>query len=173
MPLVEVVRAEKTSDEALATAFAVSKALRKTAVGVADRPGFVVNRLLVLLLGKIVEAAESGTSVEVADRALRPLGLPMGPFALFDLVGPAVGLHVLTSLREDLGERFPSSPGSRSSWQRAPRSSCGSGAGHPASVDPTIQAYFGTGEAGGLACSTRPASWTRSSRPSPRRSVTC
>ncbi|WP_336707160.1 3-hydroxyacyl-CoA dehydrogenase NAD-binding domain-containing protein [Oerskovia sp. USHLN155] len=150
MPLVEVVRAEKTSDEALATAFAVSKALRKTAVGVADRPGFVVNRLLVLLLGKIVEAVENGTSVEVADRALRPLGLPMGPFALFDLVGPAVGLHVLTSLREDLGDRFPSSPGLEKLVAEGTKVVLPAPArGIPASVDPAIQAYFGTGEAGG------------------------
>lgn len=111
MPLVEVIHAEHTSPEALATGFAVAAQLRKTAVLVADRPGFVVNRLLVLLLGVIVDAVENGTPVEVADRALRPLGLPMPPFELFDLVGPAVGLHVLTSLREDLGERFPRSPG--------------------------------------------------------------
>ncbi len=108
MPLVEIIQAAKTDDAALATAFAMTKKLRKTAVLVADRPGFVVNRLLILLMGKIVEAVENGTSVEVADRAVAPLGLPMPPFALFDLVGPAVGLHVLTSLREDLGDRFPS-----------------------------------------------------------------
>ena len=88
MPLVEVVQAERTSLEALATGFAVAAKLRKTAVLVADRPGFVVNRLLVLLLGVIVDAVEKGTPVEVADRALRPLGLPMPPFELFDLVGP-------------------------------------------------------------------------------------
>lgn len=111
MPLVEVVRAERTSPEALATAVEVAVALRKTAVLVGDRPGFVVNRLLVLLLGVVVDAVEHGTPVEVADVALDPLGLPMRPFELFDLVGPAVGLHVLTSLREDLGDRFPRSPG--------------------------------------------------------------
>ena len=72
MPLVEVVQAEHTSLEALATGFAVAAKLRKTAVLVADRPGFVVNRLLVLLLGVIVDAVEHGTPVEVADRALRP-----------------------------------------------------------------------------------------------------
>jgi 3-hydroxyacyl-CoA dehydrogenase len=111
MPLVEVVHAEKTSDEAVATAFAVTKKLRKTSVLVKDRPGFVVNRLLVLVMGKIVEAVENGTPVEVADRATDPLGFPMPTFELFDLVGPAVGLHVLQSLREDLGDRFPASPG--------------------------------------------------------------
>ncbi|WP_449385128.1 3-hydroxyacyl-CoA dehydrogenase NAD-binding domain-containing protein [Cellulomonas soli] len=111
MPLVEVVRAEQSTPEAVATAVEVAVALRKTAVLVGDRPGFVVNRLLVLLLGVVVDAVEHGTPVEVADLALDPLGLPMRPFELFDLVGPAVGLHVLTSLRDELGERFPRSPG--------------------------------------------------------------
>lgn len=143
MPLVEVVRAEQTSDEALATGFAVAAKLRKTAVLVADRPGFVVNRLLVLLLGKIVEAVENGTPVEVADRALDPLGLPMPPFELFDLVGPAVGLHVLTSLREELGDRFPRSPGLEKLVADGTRVVTPAPAkGLPKRVDPAVQAVF-------------------------------
>ncbi len=143
MPLVEVVQAAKTSPEALATGFAVSAKLRKTAVLVADRPGFVVNRLLVLLLGVIVDAVEKGTPVEVADRALRPLGLPMPPFELFDLVGPAVGLHVLTSLREDLGDRFPRSPGLEKLVADGTRVVLDAPVrGLPKPVDPAIQAVF-------------------------------
>lgn len=143
MPLVEVVQAEKTSLEALATGFAVAAKLRKTAVLVADRPGFVVNRLLVLLLGVIVDAVEKGTPVEVADRALRPLGLPMPPFELFDLVGPAVGLHVLTSLREDLGDRFPRSPGLEKLVAEGTTVVLPAKAkGLPKPVDPAIQAAF-------------------------------
>ncbi|GII97980.1 3-hydroxyacyl-CoA dehydrogenase [Sediminihabitans luteus] len=143
MPLVEVIKAEKTSDAALATGFKIAKGLRKTAVGCLDRPGFVVNRLLVLLMGKIVEAVEKGTPVEVADRATRPLGLPMGPFALFDLVGPAVGLHVLTSLREDLGDRFPQSPGLEKLVADGTKVALPPVAkGIPADVDPAIQAVF-------------------------------
>lgn len=143
MPLVEVVQAERTSDEALATGFAVAAKLRKTAVLVQDRPGFVVNRLLVLLLGKIVEAIEQGTPVEVADRALDPLGLPMPPFELFDLVGPAVGLHVLTSLREDLGERFPRSPGlERLVADGTTVVGAAPARGLPKRVDPGVQEVF-------------------------------
>ena len=143
MPLVEVIHAEHTSAEALATGFAVAAKLRKTAVLVADRPGFVVNRLLVLLLGVIVDAVEHGTPVEVADRALRPLGLPMPPFELFDLVGPAVGLHVLTSLREDLGDRFPRSPGLEKLVADGTRVVLDAPAkGLPKPVDPAIQAVF-------------------------------
>jgi len=143
MPLVEVVQAEQTSLEALATGFAVATKLRKTAVLVADRPGFVVNRLLVLLLGVIVDAVEHGTPVEVADRALRPLGLPMPPFELFDLVGPAVGLHVLTSLREELGDRFPRSPGLEKLVAEGTSVVLPAKAkGLPKPVDPAIQAVF-------------------------------
>lgn len=149
MPLVEIVQAAKTDEAALATAFAMTKKLRKTAVLVADRPGFVVNRLLILLMAKIVEAVENGTPVEVADRAVAPLGLPMPPFALFDLVGPAVGLHVLTSLREDLGDRFPESPGLRRIVDEQIPVVLDAPKGLPKPVDPAIQRVFGAGEAGG------------------------
>ncbi len=113
MPLVEVVRAERTDDVTYATAFAVAKECRKTAIAVADAPGFVVNRLLVRLLGEVLGSLEDGTEVQVADAALRPLGLPMGPFQLLQLVGPAVAEHVLDTLREELGPRYPTSPGLR------------------------------------------------------------
>lgn len=111
MPLVEVVRTPHTDDTTYATAFAVAKGCRKTAVAVADRPGFIVNRLLVRLLGEVLGSLEDGTSVEDADAALRPLGLPMGPFQLLQLVGPAVAKHVLDTLRDNLGDRYPTSPG--------------------------------------------------------------
>ncbi len=144
MPLVEVVQAGQTSPEALATAFAITKKLRKTAVLVKDRPGFVVNRLLVLVMGKVVEAIENGTDVTVADQALAPLGFPMPTFELFDLVGPAVGLHVLTSLREDLGDRFPASPGLEKLVAEGTRVVLDApAAGLHKPVDPAIQAAFG------------------------------
>ncbi|WP_127572015.1 3-hydroxyacyl-CoA dehydrogenase NAD-binding domain-containing protein [Georgenia faecalis] len=111
MPLVEVVRAPRTDDAAYATAFAVAAACRKTAVAVADAPGFVVNRLLVRLLGEVLGACEEGTSLADAERALAPMGLPMGPFPLLQLVGPAVAAHVLHTLRAELGDRYPTSPG--------------------------------------------------------------
>jgi 3-hydroxyacyl-CoA dehydrogenase/enoyl-CoA hydratase/carnithine racemase len=146
MPLVEVVRTNRTGDAALATAFEVVARLGKNAVGVRDRPGFVVNRLLVLLLGVVLGAVEDGTPVEVADRALDPLGLPMPPFELLDLVGPAVGLHVLTSLRADLGDRFPASPGlARLVADRTPLLLPAPEPGLPRRVDPAIQAVFGSG----------------------------
>ena len=148
MPLVEVVRAERSGDAAVATAFEVAAALGKKAVGVRDRPGFVVNRLLVLLLGVVLGAVEDGTPVVVADRALDPLGLPMPPFELLDLVGPAVGHHVLTSLRADLGDRFPASPGLAALVaDGTPLVRPAAAPGLPRLVDPTIQRAFGSGTA--------------------------
>lgn len=143
MPLVEVIRAERTDEPALATGYAVAKALGKSAVGSADRPGFIVNRLLVLLLGRILGAVEAGTPIEVADRACESLGLPMPPFQLLDLVGPAVGLHVLTSLREELGEAFPASPGlERIVAEGIPMVQEAAAPGLPRRVRPELQEVF-------------------------------
>jgi 3-hydroxyacyl-CoA dehydrogenase/enoyl-CoA hydratase/carnithine racemase len=144
MPLIEVVRADQSSDAAVATAFAVAQSLRKTAVGVADRPGFVVNRLLLRMLADVAATVEDGTPVQVADRALRPLGLPMGPFALLQLVGLPVALHVLQSLHDELGDRYPLSPGlerlSAEGRRVVPEPD---GHGSEADVDPGIQEVFG------------------------------
>jgi 3-hydroxyacyl-CoA dehydrogenase/enoyl-CoA hydratase/carnithine racemase len=110
LPLLEIVRAPATDEETLATAFQVAKTLRKNAVLVKDSAGFVVNRLLLRLMAEIFAAVDEGTPVPVADAALRPLGLPMPPYVLVQLVGPAVALHVLESLHAAFGERFPVSP---------------------------------------------------------------
>ncbi len=106
LPLVEVVRAERTDDATLATAFAVGKELKKSCVLVKDAPAFVVNRLLTRFLGEVTRAVDEGTPVEVADRALAPLGLPMSPFVLLQLVGPAVALHVAETLHAAFPERY-------------------------------------------------------------------
>ncbi|HVN11468.1 MAG TPA: 3-hydroxyacyl-CoA dehydrogenase NAD-binding domain-containing protein [Kineosporiaceae bacterium] len=106
LPLVEVVRAERTDDGTLATAFAVGKELKKSCVLVKDAPAFVVNRLLTRLLGEVTGAVDDGAPVEVADRALAPLGLPMSPFVILQLVGPAVALHVAETLHEAFPDRY-------------------------------------------------------------------
>ncbi|HEX6198190.1 MAG TPA: 3-hydroxyacyl-CoA dehydrogenase NAD-binding domain-containing protein [Jiangellaceae bacterium] len=106
LPLLEIIRGEATDDATLATAFSVSKTLNKSSVLVKDAPGFVVNRLLTRLMGEVTRAADEGTPVEVADRALAPLGLPMSPFVLLQLVGPAVALHVAETMHDAFPERF-------------------------------------------------------------------
>jgi 3-hydroxyacyl-CoA dehydrogenase/enoyl-CoA hydratase/carnithine racemase len=110
LPLVEVVRAQGTDDATVATALRVAKDLRKNAVLVKDAPAFVVNRLLTRLTSVLFAAVDEGTPVTEADRALAPLGLPMSPMALLQLVGPAIALHVGESLHAAFGDRFPVSP---------------------------------------------------------------
>ena len=110
MQLLEIVRAERTDDATLATAFAVAKLLKKSAVLVKDAPAFVVNRLLTRFLGEVTAAVDEGTPIEVADAALEPLGLPMSPFVLLQLVGPAVALHVAETMHEAFPDRFTVSP---------------------------------------------------------------
>jgi 3-hydroxyacyl-CoA dehydrogenase len=106
MPLVEVVRAENSSDAAIATGVALVNKLRKTAIVTADTTGFVVNRLLAKLLGEAMHAIETGTPYEVVDESVAPLGLPMGPFALLELVGLQVGAHVLDTHHGAFPDRF-------------------------------------------------------------------
>ncbi len=110
MPLVEVARAAQTDDATLATALAVGKALKKNCVLVKDAPAFVVNRLLTRFLGEILACVDEGTPFEVAEHALDPLGLPMSPFLLLQLVGPAVALHVGETLAAAYPDRFAVSP---------------------------------------------------------------
>lgn len=113
MPLLEIARAESTDDATLATAFGVGRQLGKTCVLVADQPAFVVNRLLTRFLGDISIAVDEGTPIEVADRAMEPLGLPMSPFTLLQLVGPAVALHVSETMHAAFPERYQVSENQR------------------------------------------------------------
>jgi 3-hydroxyacyl-CoA dehydrogenase/enoyl-CoA hydratase/carnithine racemase len=115
MPLIEVVRvgqhgAAATDDASLATAFAVGKALKKNCVLVKDSPAFVVNRLLTRFLGEVIASVDEGTPFEVAEHAPDPLGLPVSPFLLLQLVGPAVALHVAETLHGVFPDRFGVSP---------------------------------------------------------------
>ena len=106
MPLLEIVRAPKTDDAVLATAFATAKALRKSAVLVKDAAAFVVNRVLLRLMAEVSKAFDEGTDAHTADTALRPMGLPMTPFTLLAMVGIPVAQHVTESLHAAFGDRF-------------------------------------------------------------------
>ena len=105
-----MVRADATDDATVATALAVSKALKKNCVLVKDAPAFVVNRLLTRFLGEIIGCVDEGTPLEVAEHAPDPLGLPMSPFFLLQLVGPAVALHVGETLAAAYPDRYRVSP---------------------------------------------------------------
>ncbi|WP_018656737.1 3-hydroxyacyl-CoA dehydrogenase NAD-binding domain-containing protein [Actinomadura flavalba] len=107
LPLLEIVRGEQTDDAALATAFAVGKQLKKSSVLVKDAPAFVANRILLRLMAEIIQTVDEGTPIDVAERAAAPLGLPMPPFVLMGLVGPAIALHVNETLHGAFPDRFP------------------------------------------------------------------
>ena len=109
MPLLEIARAERTDDASLATAFAVGKGLKKSCVLVADRPAFVVNRLLNRFLGEIIACVDEGASFADADAAVHAMGLPMEPFVLVQMVGQAVAQHVAQTLNGHFPDRFHAS----------------------------------------------------------------
>lgn len=111
MPLVEVIHTPATDDTTLATGLEVVRRLRKFAVRSADAPGFVVNRLLFRVLGAVLASLDAGADPAQVDESLDPLGMPMRPFALLDLVGLAVADHVGEVLHDQLGDRFHRSPG--------------------------------------------------------------
>ncbi|MET0977139.1 MAG: 3-hydroxyacyl-CoA dehydrogenase NAD-binding domain-containing protein [Leifsonia sp.] len=106
MPLIEVVKTPHTDDATLSTAMVIAAKLRKNAVITADTPGFVVNRVLAKLLGEAMYAVDNGTPFSVVDEAMAPLGLPMAPSELLDLVGLKVGAHVLDTHHAAFPDRF-------------------------------------------------------------------
>jgi 3-hydroxyacyl-CoA dehydrogenase/enoyl-CoA hydratase/3-hydroxybutyryl-CoA epimerase len=103
MPLVEVIRAERTSDETVATIFALAKALGKTPVVVRDAPGFLVNRILAPYLSEGVRLMLDGCRIEDVDAVMTDFGMPVGPLALLD----DVGLDVATKAGGVLAAAFP------------------------------------------------------------------
>jgi 3-hydroxybutyryl-CoA dehydrogenase len=106
MPLVEIVRAELSSDEAVETAFAVGERLGKRPIRCHDTPGFVVNRVLIPLLNDCLRVLdEARVTPEDLDAAMTAgAGWPMGPCALVDLVGIDVHVHASEALYEKLRE---------------------------------------------------------------------
>jgi 3-hydroxybutyryl-CoA dehydrogenase len=106
MPLVEVVRAERTGDGPYDAACALMQACGKQAVRCNDTPGFIVNRLLVPALNDAVRALdETGVSAAEIDAAMTAgAGWPMGPLRLIDLIGIDVHVHAAEALHAALPE---------------------------------------------------------------------
>ncbi|HKA37381.1 MAG TPA: 3-hydroxyacyl-CoA dehydrogenase NAD-binding domain-containing protein [Thermoanaerobaculia bacterium] len=104
MPLVEVIRGPRTSDECVATVFAFARALGKTPVVVRDSPGFLVNRILAPYLSEAVRLVREGCAIEDVDRVMTDFGMPVGPLALLD----DIGLDVAVKAGEVLQAAFPS-----------------------------------------------------------------
>jgi 3-hydroxyacyl-CoA dehydrogenase / enoyl-CoA hydratase / 3-hydroxybutyryl-CoA epimerase len=108
MPLVEVIRGEKTSEQTVATTAAFGRRLGKTVVLCNDAPGFIVNRILGPYLNEAGYLAAEGNTVESIDKAMVDFGMPLGPLALLDEVGIDVAGKAAMVLGEAFGERMPS-----------------------------------------------------------------
>ncbi|HZG35692.1 MAG TPA: 3-hydroxyacyl-CoA dehydrogenase family protein [Gaiellaceae bacterium] len=106
MPLVEIVRAELTADDAFETAYAFGERIGKTPIRCHDTPGFVVNRVLIPLLNDCVRVLdEARVTPDDLDTGLRHgAGWPMGPCTLVDLVGIDVHVHASEALYEKTRE---------------------------------------------------------------------
>jgi 3-hydroxybutyryl-CoA dehydrogenase len=106
LPLVEIVRAERSSDEAVDAAYEWAERAGKQPVRCNDTPGFIVNRVLIPLLNDCVRVLdEAGVTPEDLDTAMaNGAGWPMGPCALVDLVGIDIHIHASKALHEALGE---------------------------------------------------------------------
>ncbi len=106
LPLVEVVRAERSAEEAVETAFTFAERVGKVPVRCSDTPGFVVNRILIPLLNDCVRVLdEAGVTPEDLDKAMtNGVNWPIGPCALIDLIGVDVHVHASEALHAALGE---------------------------------------------------------------------
>jgi 3-hydroxybutyryl-CoA dehydrogenase len=106
MPLVEIVRAERTSDEAIEAAYALGERLGKRPIRCHDTPGFVVNRILIPLLNDCVRVLDEArvTPADLDAGMKHGAGWPMGPCELVDLVGIDVHVHASEALWEKLRE---------------------------------------------------------------------
>jgi len=106
MVLVEVIRGAQTSDASMAVAFDLCKALGKTAVESADRPGFIANRVLMPMINEAIYAVMEGVGTPEAVDTVMKLGMnhPMGPLTLADFIGLDVCLAILRVLRDGFND---------------------------------------------------------------------
>jgi 3-hydroxybutyryl-CoA dehydrogenase len=106
LPLVEVVRAERTSDDTLAGAYAFVKQVGKHPIVCRDTPGFVVNRILLPILGDVVNLWDQGlaSAQDIDDACRMGMNWPIGPLALCDLVGLDVAVHASQALYDSTRE---------------------------------------------------------------------
>ncbi len=109
MQLVEVIRGKKTSDQTVATAVAFAKSLKKMPVVVNDGPGFLVNRLLLPYMNEALQLIEEGAAIADIEKAAKIFGMPMGPIALYDMVGLDTALFAGRVLCDAFPDRFSGS----------------------------------------------------------------
>jgi len=106
MPLVEVIRGEKSSEQAVATTVAYAQALGKTPIVVNDCPGFLVNRILFPYFGAFCQLLRDGADFRVIDKVMEKFGWPMGPAYLLDVVGIDTASHCMKVMAEGFPDRM-------------------------------------------------------------------
>ncbi len=106
MPLVEVIRGEKSSDEAIATTVALAQKMGKTPIVVNDCPGFLVNRVLFPYFGAFDLLLKDGADFQQIDKVMEKFGWPMGPAYLIDVVGIDTGVHGAEVMAEGFPDRM-------------------------------------------------------------------
>ena len=106
MPLVEVIRGEKSSEAAIATAVAYAQTLGKTPIVVKDCGGFLVNRVLFPYFAAFELLLRDGVDYERIDKAMEKWGWPMGPALLIDVVGIDTSVHADKVLAEAYPDRM-------------------------------------------------------------------
>ncbi len=105
MPLVEVIRGEKTDDQTVVTLVALAKRIGKTPIVVKDCPGFLVNRILFPYLNESLVLLEQGADPRTIDKASTEFGMPMGPITLNDLVGLDTSLYAGKVINQAFADR--------------------------------------------------------------------
>ncbi|MEQ8802792.1 fatty acid oxidation complex subunit alpha FadB [Haliea sp.] len=106
MPLVEVIRGEKTSDKAVARTVAYANKMGKKAVVVKDCPGFLVNRVLFPYFDGFSKLVRDGADFQAVDKVMERWGWPMGPAYLMDVVGIDTGVHAAEVMAEGFPDRM-------------------------------------------------------------------
>lgn len=106
MPLVEVIRGEKTGSAAIARTVAYAQSLGKTPIVVNDCPGFLVNRILFPYFGAFCQLLHDGIDFREIDRVMEAFGWPMGPAYLLDVVGIDTAAHCMKVMAEGFPDRM-------------------------------------------------------------------
>jgi len=106
MPLVEVIRGEKSSDEAIAQTVAYANRMGKKAVVVNDCPGFLVNRVLFPYFDGFSKLVRDGADFQAIDKVMERWGWPMGPAYLTDVIGMDTGVHAGQVMAEGFPDRM-------------------------------------------------------------------
>jgi len=110
MKLVEVIRGDQTSDETIARAVGLAKQIGKMPVVVNDGPGFMVNRLLFPYMNEAIELLHDGITIEQIDRSAMAFGMPLGPIALYDMVGLDTAMYAGRTMYNAFPSRVAASP---------------------------------------------------------------